>query len=62
MKESFKGPTLGVHRHREKFSTGIGQGFQSDFLSVSGKASIKKPVSTQSKSWKQEMQIATVIP
>lgn len=39
MKESFKGPKLGVHTHREKFPTGMGQDFQSDFWSVSYKAS-----------------------
>lgn len=39
MKESFKGPKLGVNTHKEKFPTGMGQDFQSDFLSVSYKAS-----------------------
>lgn len=33
------GPKLGVHTHKEKFPSGLGQDFQSDFLSVSCNAS-----------------------
>lgn len=39
MKESFKGSKLVVHTHKQKFPTGMGQDFQSDFLSLSCKAS-----------------------
>lgn len=39
MRKSFKGPKLGVHTHKEKFPTGLGHDFQSDFLCVSCKSS-----------------------
>lgn len=39
MMKSFKRPKLGAQTNKEKFPTGVGKDFQSDFLSVSYKAS-----------------------